>query len=113
MSTKTDDLCLRTLETLTGFLNEIMGEFAAEIDITPETSFNADLELESIEFVQFAEMLQDQYGEQVNFADWLSQKDIKDIISLTVGDVVEFINEILTSKTAENLGASNHLPPKE
>jgi len=96
-----DDLYRLTLETLTGFLKEVMGDFADEMDITAETSFNADLELESIEFVHLAELMQDHYGEQLNFADWLSQKELEEIIDLTVGDVVEFIHKNLTSESTE------------
>jgi len=60
------------------------------------TSFADDLELESIEFVALAERLQETYGAQLNFVDWLSNKDLDEIIGLTVGDVVEFITTCLS-----------------
>ena len=56
-----------------------------------QTSFNADLELESIEFVALAEKLQEEYGVNVDFVGWISKKELDDIIALTVGELVEFI----------------------
>jgi acyl carrier protein len=59
--------------------------------ITMTTSFNADLELESIEFVALAEKLQQHYGASVDFVGWISKKELDQIIALTVGELVEFI----------------------
>ena len=59
--------------------------------ITMATSFNGDLELESIEFVALAEKLQLHYGAQVDFVGWISTKELDQIIALTVGELVEFI----------------------
>jgi acyl carrier protein len=80
------------LETLTGMLREVIGEdWALERTIDLHTSFNRDLELESIEFVALAEKLQGRYGAEVDFVGWLSGKELDEILSLTVGDVVERI----------------------
>jgi acyl carrier protein len=59
--------------------------------ITTATSFNADLELESIEFVALAEKLQQRFGASVDFVGWISKKELDQIIALTVGELVEFI----------------------
>ena len=59
--------------------------------LTMQTSFNADLELESIEFVALAEKLQQHYGASVDFVGWISTKELDQIIALTVGELVEFI----------------------
>ncbi len=91
MSTK-EDVLEKTAKIIRGIIGE---EWADEIDIKEETSFNSDLELESIEFVALAEALQKEFGEKVNFAEWLSGKELEDIIGLTVGDVVEFIAKCL------------------
>ena len=56
-----------------------------------ETSFNQDLELESIEFVALAEKLQQAYGASIDFSGWISGMDLDAIIGLRVGQVVEFI----------------------
>lgn len=88
MSADRDEI-LATVERLIG---EIAGEeLLLTVSITPATSFNADLELESIEFVALAEKLQQHYGAEVDFVGWISQKSLDEIIALTVGDLVELI----------------------
>ena len=80
---------LRTVERL---VLEIAGdELLLSGPITMQTSFNADLELESIEFVALAEKLQQHYGGHVDFVGWISTKELDQIIALTVGELVEFI----------------------
>jgi len=95
-----DQLQQETLKTLANFLYEIIGEeFADEIEIDMSTSFSADLELESIEFVALAEKMQNHYGKKVDFVTWLTGKDIDTIIKLSVGEVVEFIVQCLSSES--------------
>ena len=60
-------------------------------EITMETTFGGDLELESIEFVALADRLRTHYGDHVNFVSFLAQKNVDDIVSLTVGDVVRYV----------------------
>ena len=80
---------LRTVERL---VLEIAGdELLLAGPITMATSFNADLELESIEFVALAEKLQEHYGQRVDFVGWVSKQELDQIIALTVGELVEFI----------------------
>lgn len=55
------------------------------------TSFDADLQLESIEFVALAEQLLETYGERVDFVAWMADMELDQIIALTVGDVVGFV----------------------
>jgi acyl carrier protein len=86
-----------TLKTVSKLIEEVVGDNLLE-PITLETSFGDDLELESIELVTLAEKIQAEYGEQVNFADWLSQKELDELIHLKVGELVEFIDECLSSK---------------
>ncbi len=80
---------LRVVEQL---VTEIVGdELLLDGPIAMTTSFNADLELESIEFVALAEKLQQHYGGGVDFVAWISGKELDQIIALTVGELVEFI----------------------
>ncbi len=62
-------------------------------EIALDTSFNRDLELESIEFVVLSEQLQNRYGKDIDFAGWLAGKELQDIINLRVGDVVRYIEQ--------------------
>jgi acyl carrier protein len=89
------------LADLATTLRAVIGEaWAEDVEITPTTSFNRDLELESIEFVALAEKLQEQYGSRVDFATWLADKDLDQIIALSVGEVVDFIRRCLSSSDA-------------
>ena len=59
--------------------------------LTMETSFDADLQLESIEFVALADELLATYGEQVDFVGWMAGMQLDEIVGLTVGQVVDFV----------------------
>lgn len=85
---KHDDI----LATVSRLLVEVVGdELTLTGPITMASSFNRDLELESIEFVALAEKLQEHYGAGVDFVGWISTKELDQIIALTVGELVEFI----------------------
>jgi acyl carrier protein len=80
------------LATVERLLIEVVGDELAVLGpVTLATSFNGDLELESIEFVALAELLQRHYGDAVDFVGWISAKELDQIIGLTVGELVEFI----------------------
>ena len=87
-----DDLVDEVLEVVRGMLVEIIGaEYLLDLSIDLTTSFDADLELESLEFVTLAERLLARYGAGVDFIAWLATKELDEIIGLTVGDLVAFI----------------------
>jgi acyl carrier protein len=80
------------LETVRGFIQQVIGEqWVSEITIDMDTTFSADLELESIEFVALAEKLQERYGDAIDFPAWLSMMELDDLINLKVGRLVEHI----------------------
>jgi len=84
------------LATVARLLREVMGDDGGlGVPITLETSFNHELELESIEFVALAEKLQEHYGARVELAPWLSGMELDRILALRVGDLVEFIARCL------------------
>lgn len=85
------------LAEVRAMLTEIIGaEYALSLDIGMDTSFDADLELESIEFVKLATMLTERYSDRVDFVAFLAAKELEDIIGLTVGDVVIYIANCLS-----------------
>ena len=89
----TNDEILKAVEQA---LVEIAGdEILIAGPISLSTSFNGDLELESIEFVALAEKLQQRFGERVDFVGWISGKELDQIIQLSVGELVEFIRSCL------------------
>lgn len=79
-------------------LIEIIGaEYALGLDIGMATSFETDLELESIEFVRLAAMLAERYGGRVDFVAFLADKTINEIMDLKVGDVVNYTADCFAS----------------
>jgi acyl carrier protein len=97
----------RILAEITLMLVEIIGDnYILSLDIGMDTSFNTDLELESIEFVRLAARLTEHYGERVNFVAFLADKEINEIIGLTVGAVVNHVADCMATSTA---GATGHV----
>ncbi|MEU6146171.1 acyl carrier protein [Streptomyces sp. NPDC047081] len=62
-----------------------------DVEIGMATTFNRDLELESIDLVTLAGLLEEKYGRQVNFAEFLAGMEFDEIIELTVGRLVEYV----------------------
>ena len=80
------------LETVSDILVDVIGpEYLLDLEINPQTRFDEDLEIESLEFVALAERLLHHYGGQVDFVAWLATMELDEIIALTVGDLVKFI----------------------
>lgn len=86
----------QSLETVARLVSEVIGGDPIE-PITLQTSFWHDLELESIELVVLSEKIHKEYGDTVNFTEWLSRKELDELIHMTVGDLVEYIDSCLSS----------------
>ncbi|MDQ1287103.1 MAG: acyl carrier protein [Actinomycetota bacterium] len=67
------------------------GYGADDLGIGMETSFHDDLEMESIDLVTLAGMLTRTYGADVNLAEYLADKDLDEVIDLTIGDIVTYV----------------------
>ncbi|MER6499994.1 phosphopantetheine-binding protein [Streptomyces sp. NPDC001455] len=77
------------LEEVTGMLREVLGEYElADTAITMDTRFHDDLEMESIDLVTLSAALREHYGDTVNFAAFIADRGLEEIIALTVGDLV-------------------------
>lgn len=73
-------------------ITQVIGEdYVQEIDIDMDTSFETDLDLESIEFVALGEALTAHYGSRVDLAGWIATMEVDEIIGMTVGQLVEHI----------------------
>ena len=70
-----------------------------DVEIGMHTTFNRDLELESIDLVTLAGLLQERYGDRVNFAEFLAGMEFDEIIELSVGRLVEYV--VASLKAAE------------
>jgi acyl carrier protein len=86
------------LDEVVQLLIEVVGEdFLLDIEITRDTTFSDDLALESIEFVALAERLQQRYGGRVDFAAFVADMDITEIMTMKVGTLVAYIEERTTA----------------
>jgi acyl carrier protein len=84
------------LTDITGMLAEVIGEdYLLGFDVTMDTAFSGDLELESIEFVAVAGLMKAHYGAAVDFVGFLADMTLQEIIALRVGQVVDHIEGCL------------------
>ena len=86
------------LDEVVAILIEVVGEdFLLDVEISLDTTFSDDLALESIEFVALAEKLQERYGGRVDFAAFVADMDITEIMTMKVGTLVAYIKERTTT----------------
>ncbi len=75
-------------------ITDVIGEeFVEEMDISKESSFTKDLEMDSIEIVSFSEKVKNHFGETIDFTGWLSNMDLDEIIQLKIKDIINYIEE--------------------
>ena len=80
------------LAEITRVIEEILDEYDIEdIEVARETQFQEDLELESIDLVTLGGKLREIYGERINFAEFLGSLDLEEIISMNVGQLVDYV----------------------
>ncbi|MEV5147420.1 acyl carrier protein [Streptomyces sp. NPDC052727] len=80
------------LADITGMLRTVLAEYGDDdMAIGMSTTFNRDLELESIDLVTLAGLLEERYGQRVNLAEFLAGMEFEEIVDLTVGRLVEHV----------------------
>ncbi|WP_370221001.1 phosphopantetheine-binding protein [Kitasatospora sp. MAP12-22] len=62
-----------------------------DAEVTMESRFTQDLELESIDLVTLAGQLQERWGGRINFAEFIAGMELDEIIGLTVGRLVHHV----------------------
>ncbi|QHY99894.1 acyl carrier protein [Streptomyces sp. S4.7] len=92
-----------TTETIAGTAAAVQSDITAmlrtmleedgldDAEITRETTFHDDLELESIDLVTLAGSLREHYGDRVNLALFIADLDLEQIIALTVGELIDYV----------------------
>lgn len=86
------------LAVVAALIAEVIGEdYLEDVPIKMMTSFADDIEIESIEFVALAEKVREHFGDKVDFIGWIAEMELEDIMSLTVGQLVEMIIACHTS----------------
>ena len=80
------------LAEISGMLRVLLDEYGLDdVEITMDTKFHEDLELESIDLVSLSADLKERYGNQVNFAEFIAAFDLEEIIAMTVGQLVDHV----------------------
>jgi acyl carrier protein len=80
------------LARLGEMLRELLEEYGLDdAEITMDTTFHDDLELESVDLVALSGRLREHYGDRVNFAAFIAERDLDEIIALTVGELVRYV----------------------
>jgi acyl carrier protein len=83
-------------DEVAGLVRDVIGEdFLLDEEITPATSFGEDLALESIEFVELSERLQQRFGQRANLATFVADMDIDAFMGITVGQLAGYIADQL------------------
>jgi acyl carrier protein len=86
------------LGEIDAMLRTILDEYGLDdAEIGMDTRFHDDLELESIDLVTLAGKLEEHYGSRVNFAEFIADLDIEEIIALTVGRLVRYVAAALNN----------------
>lgn len=81
------------LEIIISLIRQAVNEdWIEDFEIDANTSFNDDLELESIELVIIADKIQSHFGKSIDFNQWLGSLELDQMIRLTVGDLADFVN---------------------
>jgi acyl carrier protein len=79
-------------DEVAAIVRDVIGEdFLLEQELTRDTSFSQDLALESIEFVELSEKLQERFGQRANLATFIAGMDIDAIMDITVGELADYI----------------------
>lgn len=101
-----DALWQEVHENLITTIIDVVGqEFYEECEVTLESTFAEDIELESMEMMEIADKMIQTYDGRVDFVAWFANMELDEIIELTVGQVVDFI-----TKSLEDFEASGRAP---
>jgi acyl carrier protein len=83
---------LNTLLEVADMIRAVLDDYdLGDTEITRDTSFQRDLQFESIDIVVLGSRLGARYGTVINFARFLSELELDQIISLTVGDIIDYV----------------------
>jgi acyl carrier protein len=91
-STRTDPVYESVRTTVETAIRDVVGEwYYEECQVGLDSTFAEDIQLESMEVMEVAERLIEEYEGRVDFVAWFADMELEDLIELTVGGVVDFI----------------------
>lgn len=94
------------LADITAMLARVLDEYGGlDVEVTADTTFHEDLGLESIDLVEIGALLAERYGEHVNLAEFLAEKELDDVIGLRIGTLVDFVLATAGTWTAARTSA--------
>lgn len=86
------DGAAKVLTEISTMVEQILGEFGiADVEITADTTFFEDLELESIDLVVLGGQLEARYDSRVNIAEFIATLEFDEIIGLSVGRLADHV----------------------
>jgi acyl carrier protein len=89
------------LADITAMLRKVLSDYGLDdIEITRDSGFHSDLEMESIDLVALAGELEARYGDRVNFAEFVADLELEEIIGLRVGQLADYIVAALQQPAA-------------
>lgn len=87
-----DELFEEVHQTVVRTIIEVVGEeFYEETEISLQSTFSEDVELESTEVMEIAERLMELYEDKVDFIGWFGEMELEQLVDLTLGDLIEFM----------------------
>lgn len=91
-TTRTDPVYESVRTTVETAIRDVVGEwYYEECQIGLDSTFAEDIQLESMEVMEVAERLIEEYEGRVDFVAWFADMELEDLIEITVGSVVDFI----------------------
>jgi acyl carrier protein len=89
--TRSDPLYDRVRTTVETAIRDVVGDlYYDECEVGLASTFAEDIQLESMEVMEIAERLIEEYEGRVDFVAWFAGMELDDLIELTVGSVVDF-----------------------
>jgi acyl carrier protein len=79
-------------------LTAVIADYCIGIPLSPETTIQSDLDLESFDIVRFGLALSERYGESVNMAAYLSEMDFELLPKLMLGDIARYVTQQIHSQ---------------
>jgi acyl carrier protein len=87
----------KILAEISEILHVILEDFAIDVEITMDTTFGEDLEMDSIQIASLAGRLQARYANTVNLAQFVAGLALESLRELRIGQLVAYIADSLNA----------------
>jgi acyl carrier protein len=76
---------------IAGMLESVTG---TDMPVSPDTTLEGDLGLDSLDVADLAGRLRDRYGDRVDLVGFLATLDIDELVALTTGDLARHVARV-------------------